>query len=73
MGWVARRSGWTILGRMGLRGHGQEGLVDHHMSLGWVSSWQLLKSLHAHLCHEGEDDEEDRGVEDKVSDRDPVL
>ena len=58
---------------MGLGRHGEEGLVDHHMSLGWVSSWQLLKSLHAHLCHEGEDDEEDRGVEDKVSDRDPVL
>jgi len=53
--------------------HGEEGLVDHHMCLGWVSSWQLLKSLHAHLRHEGEDDEEDRNVEDEVGDGDPVL
>ena len=63
-----------MLGRsMRLGRHGEESLVDHHVCLGWVSSWQLLQSLHAHLCHEGEDDEEDRDVEDEVSDRDPVL
>ena len=58
---------------MRLGRHGEESLVDHHVCLSWVSSWQLLQSLHAHLCHEGEDDEEDGDVEDKVGDRDPVL
>jgi len=69
VGWVARRCGWTILGRrMRLGRHGEESLVDHHVCLGWVSSWQLLQSLHAHLCHEREDDEEDGDVEDKIGD-----
>ena len=58
---------------MGLGRHGEEGLVDHHVSLGWVSSRKLLQPLHAHLGHEGEDDEEDGDVEDKVGDGDPVL
>lgn len=57
-----------------LRRQGEKGLVDHHVSLSWVgSSWKLLKTLHAHLGHEGEDDEEDGDVEDQVGDRDPVL
>jgi len=74
--WVARRCGWAVLvlGRgVGLGRHGEEGLVDHHVSLGWVSSRKLLQPLHAHLGHEGEDDEEDGDVEDKVGDGDPVL
>ena len=53
---------------MRLGRHGEESLVDHHVCLGWVSSWQLLQSLHAHLCHEREDDEEDGDVEDKIGD-----
>ena len=76
MRWVARRCGWAVLvlGRgVGLGRHGEEGLVDHHVSLGWVSSRKLLQPLHAHLGHEGEDDEEDGDVEDKVGDGDPVL
>ena len=72
--WITRWGGWTILGRrVWLGRHGEEGLVDNHMCLGWVSSWQLLQALHAHLGHEGEDDEEDGDVEDKVGDGDPVL
>ena len=51
-------------------------LADHKCGVGWhgLYGWSVDMALVGlHLSHQREDDEGDSQVEDKVTDRDPVL